>query len=144
MLLSKNFSLEELVVTNSKLPNVPTATEVNNLKLLVINVLQPLRDMYGQTIHVNSGYRSPAVNKAIGGAPTSQHCTGQAADLDCADNAKLFHLIANFFDFDQLIWEGGNDTQPSWVHVSYRSSTANRRQKLKMQTVNGKHQYITV
>lgn len=143
MVLSKNFTLEELLVTNSKLPNTPSDVEINNLKLLVVNVLQPLRDMFGESIHVNSGYRSPAVNKAIGGAPTSQHCTGQAADLDCSDNAKLFHLIADFFDFDQLIWEGGNNTQPSWVHVSYKSAN-NRRQKLKMQNVNGKQQYITV
>lgn len=143
MVLSKNFTLEELLVTNSKLPNTPSDVEINNLKLLVANVLQPLRDMFGESIHVNSGYRSPAVNKAIGGAPTSQHCTGQAADLDCSDNAKLFHLIADFFDFDQLIWEGGNNTQPSWVHVSYKSAN-NRRQKLKMQNVNGKQQYISV
>jgi uncharacterized protein YcbK (DUF882 family) len=127
--LSKNFTLDELLHTNSHLPNVPTETEIARLTALVINVLQPARELLGKPIRVNSGFRSAAVNKAVGGASTSQHCLGEAADLDCTDNAQLFHLIREHLPFDQLIWEGGNDIQPDWVHVSFK---ANRKEVLKM------------
>jgi len=138
--LSKNFTLDELTVTSTGLPNKPTEAEAANLQALVTNVLQPLRDLYGKPIKVNSGYRSVAVNRAIGGASTSQHSKGEAADLDAADNASLFLLIRQFLPFDQLIWEGGTDTQPDWVHVSYRA-TGNRKQVLRMRVVGGKKVY---
>jgi zinc D-Ala-D-Ala carboxypeptidase len=140
MQLSKNFKLEELTVTGSALPNNPTEADIERLKALVINVLQPLRDLYGKAICVNSGYRSTAVNKAIGGAPNSQHCKGEAADLVIVDNALLFRLIRTHLPFDQLIWEGGNDLHPAWVHVSYRANR-NRKQVLKMKLVDGKKVY---
>jgi len=143
MNLSKNFTLEELTVTNQKVPNIPSAKEIKNLTTLCAKVLQPLRDQLGKPIKINSGYRSASVNKAIGGAPTSQHCTGEAADLDYDDNAMLFNLIRSHFDFDQLIWEGGDEKQPSWVHVSYKT-TGNRKQVLKMKIVNGVKKYITI
>lgn len=138
--LSKNFTLQELTVTGSNLPNVPTSAEINHLQALVTNVLQPLRDIYGKPIKINSGYRSQAVNKAIGGATNSQHLTGEAADLDAADNAAIFLLIRQQLPFDQLIWEGGDDHQPAWVHVSF-SNTHNRKQVLRMRVVNGKKIY---
>lgn len=140
MNLSKNFTLEELCVTGSGLRNEPDATSLLHLKTLVKEILQPLRDLYQHPIKVNSGYRSPAVNAAANGAPSSQHCKGEAADLDCTDNAALFELIRTHMKFDQLIWEGGDAKQPAWVHVSFREGH-NRGEVLRMQVVNGKKQY---
>ena len=130
--LGKYFSLEELTVTHENLDNTPGPIETQKLMELVKNVLDPVREMYGFPICVNSGFRTLAVNKAIGGAakPISQHTKGEAADLDCADNARLFYLIQDHFDFDQLIWEEGNNLQPDWVHVSYKAQ-GNRKQLLK-------------
>ena len=127
MQLSKNFKLSELCVTDSGLPNNPTDVIIPNLSKLVVQVLQPLRDAMGFTIHVDSGYRSPAVNEHVGGAPTSDHPKGKAADIKSEDNAKMFHYIKDNLEFDQLIWEKGNSKQPDWVHVSYREGK-NRKQ----------------
>ena len=113
MRLSKNFTLDELAKTNSGLINVPGKAETEALKELVSNVLQPLRDIYGESITINSGYRSPAVNKKIGGAKNSQHINGEAADIDSSDNSKLFRIIKDNLPFDQLIWEGGDLSQPA-------------------------------
>ena len=143
MNLSKNFTLEEMTATSSHFPNVPSDEEIANLTELVQHVLQPLRDKFDKPIHVDSGYRSLAVNKEKGGSlkPISQHCKGEAADLITADNATIFHLIRFFFDYDQLIWEGGNEKQPLWVHVSYKT-IGNRKQALKMVIMDGKKTYI--
>lgn len=141
MQLSKNFTLSELCVTDSHLPNVPTEKQIDSLRILANNLLQPLRDLYGHPIAINSGYRSVTVNKAKGGASNSQHLTGEAADVEGFDNAVLFRLVRQHFDFDQLIWEGGDDHQPAWVHVSYKAS-GNRKQVLRMKVINGKKTYI--
>ena len=131
MRISKNFTLEELVRTNTGLVNSPGRVELEALKQLTLNVLQPLREAFGESITINSGYRSPAVNKKIGGAKNSQHCNGEAADIDSTDNAKLFKIIKDSLPFDQLIWEAGDSIQPGWVHVSYKKS-GNRKQVLRM------------
>jgi hypothetical protein len=130
--LGKYFSLEELTVTHENLDNTPGQIEIQNLKELVKNILDPVREMYGFPICINSGFRTLAVNKAIGGAtkPISQHTKGEAADLDCADNARLFYLIRDHFNYDQLIWEEGSNLQPDWVHVSFKAQ-GNRNQILK-------------
>ena len=141
MNLSKNFTLEEMCETTSHLPNVPNQQQIDSLKLLVEKVTQPARDLMGIPIHINSGFRSLEVNRDKGGADSSQHCKGEANDMDCADNAKLFNLIKNNFLFDQLIWEGGNSIQPDWVHVSYKK-TGNRKQCLRMKIINGKKTYL--
>lgn len=107
--------------------NAPGKDERANLEALVDNLLDPVREAFGRPLHVNSGYRCPRLNKAVGGAASSQHIRGQAADLDARDgreNRRLFTLIEENFDFDQLIWENGG----AWVHVSYRSDGKNRRQ----------------
>ena len=142
MQLSKNFTLEELTRTHSKLPNIPTQVDIERLQALVNNVLQPLRDLYGKAICINSGYRSKAVNKEQGGTsrPLSQHCKGEAADIEVVDNGLLFRLIRTNLPFDQLIWEAGNDYQPAWVHVSY-STKGNRKQVLRMKVLEGKKRY---
>jgi len=108
----------------------PPAEIVNNLELLCKNILDPLREKCG-AITVTSGYRSPALNKAVKGAKSSQHMKGQAADIRGVNvsNAELFNQIQKLkLPFDQMIWEYGTDKEPSWVHVSF--SPLNRRQIL--------------
>lgn len=136
MRLTKNFTLEELTVTNVSAENDPSTIQIESLQRLADNVLQPLRDSFGLPIRINSGFRSLVVNKKVGGSPTSSHCKGEAADLDSDDNARLFEIIRSELPFDQLIWEGGDDHQPAWVHVSYREGN-NRRQVLRM--TNGQY-----
>jgi zinc D-Ala-D-Ala carboxypeptidase len=119
MELTKNFSLYEMTVTNSGIPNEPNEQEIANLKLLCENVLQPLRNLFGRPIKVTSGFRCEKVNKHIGGVASSEHVQGMAADLVCENNAELFNLIRHRLPFTQLIWERGNSMQPSWVHVSF-------------------------
>ena len=102
-----------------------------NLTALVDSVLDPLREWYGKPIIVNSGYRCPALNKAVGGATTSQHMSGQAADIDTGDrqqNKLLFEHIRKNLPFDQLI----DESNFAWVHVSYRADGRNRNQVLKL------------
>lgn len=130
MKLSENFTLEELTATRSKFDSDPSQNELEALKLLVLKVLQPLRDLYGKPIKVNSGFRSIDVNKAVGGVNNSQHLKGEAADITAgADNKLLFNLIRNNLTFDQLIWEKGNALNPQWIHVSFKKY-GNRKQIL--------------
>lgn len=126
----KYFKLQELCVTDSGLTNVPDWEQVDNLFSLTRMILDPLRAMYGGAIRVNSGYRSPEVNKAIGGVPTSQHCQGMAVDISGGDktqNKRLFDLIASNFVFDQLI----DEKDFTWIHVSL-SPVKNRKQILAL------------
>lgn len=130
----KWFTIDELCRSETArsrgIDNVPTEEVRKNLTALVDNVLDPLREWYGKPIRVNSGYRCPALNNAVGGVANSQHLTGQAADIDTdgtAENRKLMRYIEENLDFDQLIRENGG----AWVHVSYRSDGKNRRQVLR-------------
>lgn len=132
--LTENFTLEELIETRHG-ENIPTAEHIENLKLLAIKVLQPLRNSQGK-VHVSSGYRSERVNKIVGGSITSQHLKGEAADIICLNNRAAFIWIANNLPFDQLIWEYGNDKAPSWIHVSYKR-TGNRKQILRKEHGKG-------
>ncbi len=130
MKLTNNFTLEELTRTSSTYPNKPSTLEKIALKQLAVNVLQPLRDAYGKPIMVNSGYRSPLVNKSVGGVPTSQHVKGEAADItggSKGENKVLFEMIKNTLDFDQLI----NERDYTWIHVSYKTK-GNRKQILTL------------
>ena len=104
---------------------------VKNLTALVDNVLDPLREWYGKPIMVNSGYRCEELNKAVKGSKTSQHMSGQAADIDTGDrqqNKLLFEYIRKNLSFDQLI----DESNFAWVHVSYRDDGNNRMQILKL------------
>ena len=140
MKLSKNFTLAELTKTSTGLPNALPKHLEGNIQSLVDNVLQPVRDALGVII-VTSCYRSPEVNKAIGGSSTSQHCLGQAADLKFkGGNDILFNWLKGNTDFDQLIWEFGTTEEPSWVHISY--SPRHRKQILKAIKHNGKTKYL--
>lgn len=138
----KYFSLQELSHTNTGLPNaIPDAEVSGNLTFLVDSVLDPAREALGVPIRISSGYRCPAVNKMVGGAASSQHVTGQAADLVTGDTAKLFHWLRVNTKFDQLIWEYGTDKAPQWVHVS-ASKTRNRGQVLRAIKTNGVTKYL--
>jgi hypothetical protein len=140
MNLSKNFTLAELIKTSTGLSNALPKHLEENLQALVDNVLQPARDALG-AIQVTSAYRSPSVNKAIGGSSSSQHCFAQAADLRFkGGNDVLFNWLKENTDFDQLIWEFGTDNEPSWVHVSY--SPRHRKQILKAVKQNGRTKYL--
>jgi hypothetical protein len=104
-------------------------------------VLQPARDKFGP-IEVTSGYRSPAVNAAVGGVgATSDHLFGRAADIQCEDMASVFAFIRKQTHFKQLIWEFGTDKQPAWIHVSYDVNN-NKGEVLKAIKKNGKTKYI--
>ena len=97
-------------------------------------------------VFVSSGYRSDALNEAIGGSKTSQHSTGEALDLDAdvygvITNADIFHYIDDRLDYDQLIWEFGTEENPDWVHVSFKKDGGNRREKLRAERVKGKTVY---
>jgi zinc D-Ala-D-Ala carboxypeptidase len=139
--MTKNFSLAELTKTKTGLPNALPKHLEGNLRALAENVLQPARDALGP-LHVTSAYRSPEVNKRVGGSKTSQHVQAQAADLKFhGGNDVLFKWISRNVEYDQLIWEFGTDVEPAWVHVSY-SEGKNRKQKLKAVKLNGKTKYL--
>jgi zinc D-Ala-D-Ala carboxypeptidase len=136
--MTKNFTLKELCVTKTGIHNEPNAEQKEALRLLAVNILQPARDALG-AITVTSGFRNAKVNAAIGGSRSSQHMKGEAADLQCDDNAALFKFIKTL-EFDQLIWEFGDKEQPDWVHVSYASK--NRKEVLKATRKNGVTKYV--
>lgn len=140
MKLSKNLNLAEVTRSETakrrKIDNAPTDEHIENLKILAANIFQPMRDHFGKPIYISSGYRSEALNKAIKGSKTSQHCKGEALDID-NDNANngvtnrdIFEFIRDHLKFDQLINEFPVKGNPSWVHVSY-SKTQQRNQILK-------------
>lgn len=148
MNLSKNFTVDELckseIAIRRSIDNTPTETVISNLQALVLNVLQPVRNSLGP-ITINSGYRSPAVNVAVGGSPTSDHCLGMAADIEIAgyDNKMLAKFIEQNFKFTQLILEFYEDEQPAsgWVHVSFDPNDL-KCQTLRAVKQNGKTVYL--
>lgn len=150
MQLSKNLSLAEMIISaeakRKGISNMPGDDHLANMKKLAINIFQPIRDHFKEPIHISSGYRSLALNKAIKGAASSQHCSGEAMDIDMdgttISNAQIFDYIKKNLNFDQLIWEFGTDANPDWVHVSYESTGKQRKQILKAIKKNGKASYI--
>ena len=150
MQLSKNLSLAEVMRSETAkrkgVSNMPTEAHIENFKLLAEKVFQPIREHFAVPIHISSGYRSAALNKAIGGSATSQHCSGEAIDIDMdgtdITNAQIFNYIKDNLEFDQLIWEFGTDANPDWVHVSYNSDGAQRKQILKAVKAGGATKYL--
>lgn len=150
MNLTKNFSLHEMTKSETALrkniPNIPTKDTLANLKTLAEKVLQPVRDHYGVGVKVNSGYRSPDVNTAVGGSRTSDHCKGMAADIEIAGlpNAELAQYIKDNLKYTQLILEfytpGISDS--GWVHVSYDENNL-KGQTLTAVKKDGKTVYLT-
>ena len=136
MNLSDNFTLEEMVRSTTAeakgIDNIPSQDEIDNLKELAVNVLQPIRDKYGKPIYINSGYRCPQLNRAVGGVNNSQHLKGMAADIRSKDNKELWDLIVGMvngkeIEVDQLI----DESNLSWIHISYNKGK-NRNQILRL------------
>jgi hypothetical protein len=148
-MISKHISDKEGVYSRTALrlgiDNTPEAYHLVNMQVVAELVFEPLREWVGGSIKINSFYRSKELNSAIGGSVRSQHCEGRAIDLDDTfghkTNAEMFNYIKDNLDFDQLIWEFGDDKNPNWVHVSYVSSDENRRRSLKAYKQNGKTTY---
>jgi hypothetical protein len=148
MKLTENFSLSEMTKSETALrhglDNTPGEEELENLRKLAENVLQPVRDAYGKGVKVNSGFRHPDVNAAVGGSKTSDHCRGQAADIEIPGvaNADLAQWISENLEFRQLILEFYTPGIPDsgWVHVSYVEGD-NKKQILTAMKENGKTVY---
>jgi hypothetical protein len=162
MKISPNLTLSEITRSDTAkrqgIDNTPTFDHLENFKLLAEKVFEPIRVHFNVPIFISSGYRSKELNKAMGGAskivngvyvPTSQHCKGQAIDIDMdginsdVTNKMVFDFISENLEFDQLIWEFGTDSNPDWVHVSYAKS-GNRNQKLKAVRSKGKTTYLKI
>jgi len=140
MKLSDNLTLSEvtksLTAKRLGINNEPDDWVTENLRQVAINIFQPVREYLGVPIYVSSGYRSPELNKAIGGSRRSQHMEGRALDLDAdvygkCTNADIFNYIRENLEFDQLIWEFGDQDNPDWVHVSFVYDGLNRGRCLK-------------
>ena len=137
MKLSANFSLEEMtksqVALRNGIPNNPNATQIDALRELCLNVLQPIRSYFNKPVTVSSGFRSCELCIAINSSINSQHTKGEAADIEIIglDNKELFDYIKNNIDFDQMILEFYSGGNSGWLHVSYVSQKKNRKQTLK-------------
>ena len=149
MQLSENFNLKEFTksetATRKRIDNTPNAQHANNLKLVCEKILEPVRKHYGKPIRINSGYRGPALNAAVGGSSKSQHCNGEAIDfeIDGLPNPELAKWVSQNCEFDQIILEFYDPKEgpnSGWVHASY-SAGKNRKQILTAVTVNGKTVY---
>jgi hypothetical protein len=128
--------------------NTPDIETLKAMELVAEKVFEPVREFIARPIRVNSFFRSKALNTAIGGSKTSQHMKGQAMDIDIPygheANAKMFDFIKDNLDFDQLIWEFGDDKNPDWIHVSYACDASNRNIILKAVKENGRTKYIRI
>ena len=129
MIISEHLSLAELISSDSVkrrgISNMPTPEHIANLKALAEHVFEPIRAHFRCPIFISSGYRSDELNRALGGAKTSDHLFGRALDLDQQGhshdikNKEVFNYIKDNLKFKQLIWEGGNEQECDWVHISY-------------------------
>jgi len=151
-MISKHISYKEGVysrtATRLGIENEPNDRQMDNMCLLAEEVFEPLRVWVGGPIKINSFFRSPELNTAIGGSSKSQHCHGQAIDLDDtfgrATNAEMYEFIKEYLDFDQIIWEFGDEDNPDWVHVSYVSEKENRNRCLQAYKENGRTKYKVI
>jgi uncharacterized protein YcbK (DUF882 family) len=136
--ISKYVSYEEATKSQTAIrnhiENKPSFAELENMKYVATEIFDKVREHFGIPLKVSSFYRCSKLNKAVGGSPTSQHVEGKAIDIDAdgstITNSQIFDYIKNHFNFDQLIWEFGNSTNPAWVHVSLNKSGKNRKQIL--------------
>tara|TARA_B100000768_G_scaffold93851_1_gene87784 strand:- start:1376 stop:1831 length:456 start_codon:yes stop_codon:yes gene_type:complete len=151
-MLSKHVSLHEGVYSRTAerlgLKNDPSDEHLLNMITISEKVFEPLRKHVGGPIKINSFYRGPELNKAIGGSSKSQHCHGQAIDIDDTfghmSNADMYYWIKDNLNFDQMIWEFGTDKNPNWLHVSYVSDEENRNRCLEAYKLNGKTKYKVI
>tara|TARA_R110002096_G_scaffold327161_1_gene521112 strand:- start:115 stop:576 length:462 start_codon:yes stop_codon:yes gene_type:complete len=150
--ISRHVSHKEGVRSNTAarkgIENTPSEEQLTKMKLVSEKVFEPLREWVGGPIKINSFFRCYKLNRAIGGSKTSQHMSGQAMDIDdtfgCKTNAEMFNYVKDNLDFDQMIWEFGDDDNPDWVHISYVSPDENRGRRLKAYRVSGKTRYKVI
>jgi zinc D-Ala-D-Ala carboxypeptidase len=150
--ISDHITLKEAInsytAKRQGIENIPNDYQLTNMWALAYQVFEPLREWVGGPIKINSFFRSPELNKAIGGSSKSQHCQGRAIDIDDVygykTNAEMFDYIQKNLDFDQMIWEFGDDNNPDWLHISYCSTDENRRRCLKAYKDNGKTKYKVI
>lgn len=150
--ISEHISFKEATKSNTalrlNLDNTPNDYQITNMVGLALNIFEPLRKFVGGPIKINSFFRCEQLNRAIGGSSRSQHCEGRAIDLDDTfghkTNAEMFQYVKDNLNFDQMIWEFGDDNNPNWVHVSYISEDENRGRCMKATKVNGKTKYILI
>jgi hypothetical protein len=149
MNLSKHLTLAEAIRSESAkrlgISNMPTPEHLENGKIVAEKIFEPIREFVGSPVYISSFYRSNALNKAVKGSATSQHCRMEAMDIDMdgtdTTNKEIFDFIKDNLDFDQLINEFPVNGNPSWVHVSYNTKGAQRKQILKASKINGKTVY---
>lgn len=150
--ISEHISYKEAVRSDTadrlNIINIPGETELDNMSTISEKIFEPLRSHVGGPIRINSFFRSVELNKAIGGSSTSQHCKGQAFDLDdsygCMSNAEMYKFVKDNLDFDQMIWEFGDDENPNWIHISYVSQEKNRNRCLKAWKEHGRTRYTII
>ena len=148
--ISEHVSYKEGVRSNTAtrldIDNTPDGYAEANMAAIAYSIFEPLRKWVGGPIKINSFFRSKKLNQAIGGSSRSQHCQGRAMDLDDTfghkTNAEMFNYIAENLNYDQIIWEFGDDENPDWVHVSYVSEDENRGRALRAYKEKGKTKYI--
>jgi len=151
MKISEHISMKEALRSNTAkrlgIDNMPDNDTLVTMQITAQHIFEPLRNKFNEPIYISSFYRSPELNKAIGGSASSQHCKGEAIDIDDvyskASNADFFNYIKDKLEFDQLIWEFGDDENPAWVHVSYNLGK-NRMRILKAIKENGRTKYINI
>jgi zinc D-Ala-D-Ala carboxypeptidase len=151
MNISEHISMKEALRSNTAerlgINNMPDNDTLITMQITAQHIFEPLRNHFNEPIYISSFYRSPELNKAIGGSTSSQHCIGEAIDIDDvyskASNVDFFNYIKDKLEFDQLIWEFGDDENPAWVHVSYALGK-NRMRILKAIKENGRTKYINI
>ena len=150
--ISDHITYAEAIHSNTAkrkgIDNTPNPTQIAAMITVAEMVFEPLRKWANGAIKVNSFFRSSSLNEAIGGVSSSQHCKGEAIDLDDVygnkSNAEMFMYIRENLDFDQLIWEFGTDMNPNWIHVSYEDKDQNRNRCLRAYKEDGKTKYKTI
>lgn len=151
-MISKHISDKEGIYSRTALrkgiDNIPTEGELKNMKVVAETIFEPLRAWVKGPIKINSFFRCKELNKVIGGSSKSQHCKGRAIDIDDTfgykTNSEMFNYIKDNLDFDQLIWEYGDDDNPNWVHISYVSPEKNRNRCLLAYKENGRSKYKVI
>jgi hypothetical protein len=152
MKISDHISFKEAIRSNTakrlNIDNSPNSYQISNMIGTAVKIFEPLREWVGGPVKVNSFFRCEKLNRAIGGAKRSQHMEGRAMDLDDTfghkTNAEMFNYIKSNLNFDQLIWEFGDDENPDWIHVSYVSDDENRGRCLIAEKINGKTKYRNI
>lgn len=139
--ISEHMSYAEATHTNYGIENIPNEQQLANIKVLADKVFEPLRQHRGGPIRINSVFRCEALEMKIANTTNSQHCAKRGAAMDIVITKEEFKWVQENLEFDQLIYEGGNDKQPGWVHISYNEGH-NRNMILRMKTVNGKSVYM--